>query len=83
MPIKPVNDAIIHANRISDSESMSSKLIYQIRTGQLNPTELDRLQVRCSAELQQLRSELDVLLTELRIIAEGRADRSVSRQLAA
>ncbi|BBH22922.1 hypothetical protein Back11_42670 [Paenibacillus baekrokdamisoli] len=63
-----------YTDRISDSETMTNKLIYQIRKDQLNSIELQKLQNRCNNELHTLRQELDDLLQELRVIAEnGRA----------
>ncbi|WP_127532871.1 hypothetical protein [Paenibacillus kobensis] len=56
--------------RISDSETMCNKLTYQIRTGSIQGMELDRLQLQCKKELQELRTELDQLLAELREAAE-------------
>ncbi len=56
--------------RISDSETMQNKLTYQIRTGNLGDSDLNRLQQQCTNELHQLRSELDDLLRELRDIAD-------------
>ncbi|MFC5403291.1 hypothetical protein [Cohnella soli] len=52
--------------RISNSESMQNKLQYRIRTGSMNEAELDHLQSQCTNELHTLRSELDLLLQELR-----------------
>jgi hypothetical protein len=52
--------------RISESESMQYKLLYQIRTGNMSASELDKLQFLCTNELHQLRSELDKMLQELR-----------------
>lgn len=52
--------------RIADSESMQNKLTYQIRTGNLNAGALDKLQSQCAEELHRLRSELELLLQELR-----------------
>ncbi|WP_027086963.1 hypothetical protein [Cohnella panacarvi] len=56
--------------RLSDSETMQNKLTYQIRTGNLGIGDLDRLQQQCTSELHQLRSELDDLLRELRVISD-------------
>ncbi|NBD24158.1 hypothetical protein [Paenibacillus glycinis] len=61
---------IVYANRICDSETMTNKLIYQIRQNQLSPNELDKLQARCNRELNELREELNDLLNELRAIAD-------------
>lgn len=63
--------AIVYANRLCDSETMTNKLIYQIKQDRLSSKELDKLQARCSAELSELRQELNELLKELRAIAEG------------
>lgn len=52
--------------RISESESMQYKLLYQIRMGNMSTSELDKLQFLCKNELQQLRGELDTMLQELR-----------------
>ncbi|WP_336773300.1 hypothetical protein [Paenibacillus sp. MMO-58] len=52
--------------RISESESMQYKLLYQIRMGNMSASELDKLQFLCKSELHQLRSELDTMLQELR-----------------
>ncbi|WP_336785650.1 hypothetical protein [Paenibacillus sp. MMO-177] len=52
--------------RISESESMQYKLLYQIRMGNMSTSELDKLQFLCINELQQLRGELDTMLQELR-----------------
>lgn len=52
--------------RISESESMQYKLLYQIRMGHMSTNELDKLQFLCKQELHQLRSELDTMLQELR-----------------
>ncbi|SFD81549.1 hypothetical protein SAMN05216378_1551 [Paenibacillus catalpae] len=52
--------------RISESESMQYKLLYQIRMGNMSTSELDKLQFLCKSELHQLRSELDTKLQELR-----------------
>ncbi|WP_435171878.1 hypothetical protein [Paenibacillus glycanilyticus] len=52
--------------RISESESMQYKLLYQIRMGNMSTSELDKLQFLCKSELHQLRSELDAMLQELR-----------------
>ncbi|SEU10858.1 hypothetical protein [Paenibacillus sp. NFR01] len=57
--------------RISASETMQNKLLYQIHTGQFGDRELAHLQKACYKELHQLRSELDVLLDELRLIVSG------------
>lgn len=68
---------IVYSNRICDSETMTNKLIYQIRKEQLAPTDLQKLQNRCSNELQELRKELDELLLELGAFA-GRGQTTVS-----
>ncbi|WP_219835081.1 hypothetical protein [Paenibacillus sp. R14(2021)] len=65
--------AIVYANRICDSETMTNKLIYQVRQDQLSPAELNKLQARCNRELNELRQELDELLHELRDIAQRNA----------
>ncbi|NIK71662.1 hypothetical protein [Paenibacillus sp. BK720] len=52
--------------RISESESMQYKLLYQIRMGNMSTSELDKLQFLCKSELHQLRTELDTMLQELR-----------------
>ncbi|MWC28061.1 hypothetical protein [Paenibacillus sp. MMS18-CY102] len=65
----PSTPAIVYASRISDSETMTNKLIYQIRSNQLSNTDLDKLQSRCTNELADLRQELDEMLRELRQIA--------------
>ncbi|MCM3628518.1 hypothetical protein M3194_14220 [Paenibacillus glycanilyticus] len=52
--------------RISESESMQYKLLYQIRMGNMSTSELDKLQFLCKNDLHQLRSELDTMLQELR-----------------
>ncbi|TCM96311.1 hypothetical protein EV294_105178 [Paenibacillus sp. BK033] len=52
--------------RISESESMQYKLLYQIRMGNMSTSELDKLQFLCKNELHQLRTELDTMLQELR-----------------
>ncbi|MGG1517085.1 hypothetical protein ABE504_16870 [Paenibacillus oryzisoli] len=54
--------------RICDSESVQYKLLHQIRTGAMSTRDLDKLQAQCTKELHQLRSELDLLLEELREI---------------
>ncbi|MFD0674640.1 hypothetical protein [Cohnella sp. GCM10027633] len=56
--------------RIGDSESMQNKLLYLIRTGNMNAPALDKLQSQCTDELYRLRSELDLLLQELRDLAK-------------
>lgn len=72
------------ADRISDCESMTDKLIYQIRTGQLTDTSLNALGARCTSELRELRQELDELLHELRLMAgERNNDNKISRNIAA
>lgn len=72
------------ADRISDCESMTDKLIYQIRTGQLTDTSLNALGARCTSELRELRQELDELLHELRQMAGERInDNKISRNIAA
>ncbi|SEO34709.1 hypothetical protein [Paenibacillus sp. OV219] len=63
--------AIVYANRLCDSETMTNKLIFQIKQDRLSTSELDKLQARCSAELNELRQELNELLKELRAIADG------------
>ncbi|REE86489.1 hypothetical protein A8990_11098 [Paenibacillus taihuensis] len=63
--------AIVYANRLCDSDTTTNKLIYQIKQDRLSSKELDKLQARCSAELSELRNELNELLKELRAIAEG------------
>ncbi|EFM12341.1 hypothetical protein PaecuDRAFT_1021 [Paenibacillus curdlanolyticus YK9] len=60
---------IVYANRISDSETMANKLIYQVRSNHLSNTDLDNLQARCKSELTELRQELDEILNELRQLA--------------
>lgn len=67
---------IVYADRICDSDTMTNKLIYQIRQGCLTPAELNKLQARCNGELQELRQECNDILNELRAIA----DRLSSRQ---
>ncbi|QHW31762.1 hypothetical protein GZH47_13545 [Paenibacillus rhizovicinus] len=62
--------AIVYTSRICDSDTMTNKLIYQIRQNQLSPTELNKLQARCNRELNELRQELNDLLNDLRAIAD-------------
>ncbi|WP_308637486.1 hypothetical protein [Paenibacillus silvisoli] len=68
-----MNTGIVYANRLCDSDSMTTKLIYQVKKNQLSDRELDKLQARCSRELNELRNELNVLLQELRAIADRSA----------
>ncbi|QHT59043.1 hypothetical protein GXP70_03075 [Paenibacillus lycopersici] len=74
--------AIVYASRLCDSDTMTNKLIYQIRQNQLSPAQLNDLQSRCSRELNELRQELDTLLNELRAIA-GRGSREDGQTAAA
>lgn len=74
--------ASIPGFRISDSESTVYKLMYQVRTGNLIGTELDRLQTQSTNELHRLRSELDLLLQELRELA-GSANLKTIESIAA
>ncbi|MBM7567178.1 hypothetical protein [Paenibacillus sacheonensis] len=66
----PASSSIAYTPRISDSDTMTNKLIYQVRQNQLSPAEMDRLQNRSARELHALRRELNELLNELRAIAE-------------
>ncbi|MCQ6561112.1 hypothetical protein [Paenibacillus mendelii] len=76
--------AIQSAARISDCDTMTDKLIYQIRTGQITGSSLNTLGARCRTELHELRQELDELLRELREIAGNNSDgNQVSRTIAA
>ena len=79
--VKP-EPARIQGFRISDSESTVYKLMYQVRTGNLNGAALDRLQTQSTNELHQLRSELDLLLQELREFARSE-DRQTGESIAA
>lgn len=72
-----------YTNRICDTESMTNKLIYQIRKEQLSAIELQKLQNRCNNELRELRHELDELLQELRIIADRYQSSARSPRIAA
>ncbi|MBO7748607.1 hypothetical protein I8J29_30965 [Paenibacillus sp. MWE-103] len=72
------NPAIVYADRLCDSDTMTTKLIYRIRQNQLAPAELDRLQARCNRELSELRRELDDLLIELRADADRFASEAPS-----
>ncbi|MFC5528811.1 hypothetical protein [Cohnella yongneupensis] len=69
--------------RISNSETMQNKLVYQIRTGNMDANGLNRLQSQCMNELHQLRSELDELLQELREIANPTGDHKNRERIAA
>lgn len=69
--------------RISDSVTMQNKLTYQIRTGNISGHALDRLQQQCTNVLHELRSELDVLLRELREIADEQGSRAIRNSIAA
>ncbi|AZN39281.1 hypothetical protein [Paenibacillus albus] len=71
--------AIVYANRLCDSETMTNKLIYQIKQDRLSTKELDKLQARCTAELSELRQELNELLKELRAIADGSNNRPAAQ----
>ncbi|MBD3919069.1 hypothetical protein H8B09_09910 [Paenibacillus sp. PR3] len=71
------------AFRISDSETMQNKLMYQIRMGNVNEGAMNRIQEQCKEELQQLRSELDVMLQELREIADRLNGRTIQESIAA
>ncbi|MBO9596612.1 MAG: hypothetical protein J7559_02145 [Cohnella sp.] len=75
--------AAIREYRICDSETMQNKLTYQIRTGNLGNRDLDRLQRQCTEELNELRSELDDLLRELREIADRFGEREIRYSIAA
>lgn len=68
--------------RISDSESTVYKLMYQVRTGNVTGGELDRLQTQSTNELHRLRTELDLLLQELREFARS-GDRKTIESIAA
>ncbi|RAP74656.1 hypothetical protein [Paenibacillus montanisoli] len=72
----PTTSSIVYANRLCDSETMTTKLIYQVKQNQLSEKELNKLQARCSRELGELRQELNVLLQELRAIADRSAPSS-------
>ncbi|MFC5468056.1 hypothetical protein ACFPPD_04940 [Cohnella suwonensis] len=69
--------------RMSDSESMQNKLQYRIRTGNMNDSELNRLQTQCTEELHRLRTELDMLLRELRQNLDPNEDRNHRERIAA
>lgn len=71
------------AFRISDSETMQNKLMYQIRVGNMNEDAMNRLQAQCTEELQLLRSELDIMLQELREIADRLNGRTIQESIAA
>lgn len=71
------------AFRISDSETMQNKLMYQIRLGNLNEGAMNRLQAQCTEELHLLRSELDVMLQELRETADRLNGRTKQESIAA
>ncbi|MEK3881825.1 hypothetical protein [Paenibacillus sp. PL2-23] len=57
---------ITYTPRFCDNETIANKLIFQVRTGQLTPDDMDGLQDRCRTELHELRQELNTLLGELR-----------------
>ncbi|PWW02753.1 hypothetical protein DFQ01_10829 [Paenibacillus cellulosilyticus] len=80
---KQQEPARMPAFRISDSETMQNKLMYQIRSGNLNEDAMNRLQTQCTEELHQLRSELDVMLQELREIADRLNGRTIQESIAA
>ncbi|MCU6712071.1 hypothetical protein M6D81_25565 [Paenibacillus sp. J5C_2022] len=60
------NSAIMYTPRLCDNETITNKLIYQIRQQQVSDSDMDRLQARCRSELHELRQELNSLLSELR-----------------
>ncbi|MBP3965388.1 hypothetical protein [Paenibacillus lignilyticus] len=78
-----LNAGIIYTTRLSESDTMTNKLIYQVKQNQLSERELNKLQARCSKELSDLRNELNVLLQELRVIADRNADKPLSPSKAA
>ncbi|GMK41436.1 hypothetical protein PCCS19_44920 [Paenibacillus sp. CCS19] len=80
---KQQEPARMPAFRISDSETMQNKMMYQIRMGNLNEDAMNRLQAQCMEELHQLRSELDVILQELRDIADRLNGRTRRESIAA
>ncbi|MHA6482522.1 hypothetical protein ACX1C1_11550 [Paenibacillus sp. strain BS8-2] len=57
---------VTYTPRLSDNDTMTTKLIYRIREQQLSPSELNELGARCRNELRELRHELNMLLDELR-----------------
>ncbi|SFT21448.1 hypothetical protein [Paenibacillus sp. BC26] len=78
-----LNSGIIYTTRLSESDTMTNKLIYQVKQNQLSDRELNKLQARCSKELSDLRNELNVLLQELRIIADRNTNKPLSPSKAA
>ncbi|MFD0960709.1 hypothetical protein [Paenibacillus chungangensis] len=60
------HSAITYTPRLCDNETITNKLIYQIRQQQVSASHMDRLQARCRSELHELRQELNSLLNELR-----------------
>ncbi|SDX33222.1 hypothetical protein [Paenibacillus sp. CF384] len=77
------NSSIIYTTRLSESDTVTNKLIYQVKQHQLSDRELNKLQARCSKELSDLRNELNVLLHELRVIADLHTDKPLSPSKAA